>query len=105
MAFSKAHLFDPSDQIISAFAKALSHPVRLDILRTLSLKGSCSVEYLSLRYPISKSTLSQHLETLRKVGLIKYSINHPRIIYFLDTQALTQCNIKLQAFCSNFLTN
>jgi len=99
MAFSKAHLFDPSDQITSVFAKALSHPVRLDILRTLSSKGPCTVEYLSFQYPISKSTLSQHLELLRKVGLIKFRINHPHIIYFLDTQTFSQCQTRLQEFC------
>jgi DNA-binding transcriptional ArsR family regulator len=105
MAFSKAHLFDPSDQITSAFAKALSHPVRLDILRTLSLKGPCSVEHLSFQYPLSKSTISQHLEILRKVGLINYREEYPHIFYFLDTQTFGQCNAKLQDFCKKFLIN
>lgn len=105
MAFSKAHLFDPADQITSTFAKALAHPVRLDILRTLSSKGSCSVEYLSLHYPLSKSTISHHLEILRKVGLIKYTEEYPHIFYFLDTQTFGQCNAKLQDFCKKFLIN
>jgi ArsR family transcriptional regulator len=98
MAFSKAHLFDPADQTTSAFLKALSHPVRLDILRTLSAKGPCAVETFFTKYPLSKSTISQHLEGLRKASLVKYREDHPHIIYSLDSQVFKLYNIKLQDF-------
>ena len=88
MAFSKSHLFNKADQSTSSFSKALSHPVRLDILRQLAENDSCSVDYLNKLYPISKSTLSQHLGSLRELGLITYREEYPRTFYSLNTQAL-----------------
>jgi DNA-binding transcriptional ArsR family regulator len=46
---------------------ALSDPVRLDIVRTLSegVETSCG----ALGVPVSKSTLSHHLKVLRDAGL------------------------------------
>lgn len=98
MAFNKSHLFDPADQLVSGFARALSHPVRLDILRILASKGPCSVENLSLRYPLSKSTVSQHLELLRKYNLIRYHEEFPFIIYSLDDDAFGKLNSRLQEY-------
>jgi len=104
MAFSKAHLFDPTDQITSTFAKALSHPVRLDILRTLSSKGACPVDQLFSNYPLAKSTVSQHLEVLRETSLIKYVEEYPHTIYFPDFQTFNLYHKGLQDFCNKFLT-
>jgi DNA-binding transcriptional ArsR family regulator len=95
MAFSKSHLFDPADQILSAFAKALSHPVRLDILRNLSKSGPCTVDALSVRYPLSKSTLSEHLENLRKSGLVLFKEEFPYTYYSLDESSFKTLHRRL----------
>jgi ArsR family transcriptional regulator, arsenate/arsenite/antimonite-responsive transcriptional repressor len=84
MAFSKSHLFDPADQITSASAKVLCHPARLNILRFLATTDSCTVETLSTYCPLSKSTISEHLEKLRKSGVVIYREEFPHTYYSLD---------------------
>jgi DNA-binding transcriptional ArsR family regulator len=88
MAFSKSHLFDKADQSTSSFNKALSHPARLDILRQLADHNSCSVDFLKKLYPLSKSTVSQHLQSLRDIGLVSYREDYPRIFYYLNEKNL-----------------
>lgn len=91
MAFTKAHLFDPEDQLTCSFARALSHPARLDIIRFLAKSGPCSVESLTRRYPLSNPTVSDHLEKLRKAGLVQFKEKHPYIFYYLDRKNYKKC--------------
>lgn len=99
MAFNKSHLFDPADQMTSSFAKALSHPVRLDIIRILATHGTCSVHNLFRRYPLSKSTISQHLEMLRVTGLIKYKEEYPHVFYSLEPSNFKKYIAMLLEYC------
>lgn len=92
MAFSKSSLFDPTDQITSSYARVLAHPVRLDILRKLVKKSPSTVESLTGRYPLSKSTISQHLEVLRSAGLVSYKEEFPYTYYAIDAQNLDKLN-------------
>jgi DNA-binding transcriptional ArsR family regulator len=101
MAFSKTRLFDPADQMTSAFAKVLTHPVRLDMLRKLSTEKSCTVENLAREYPLAKATISQHLEILRKADLIGYKEQHPYILYFLNKKTLHKLLPTLINYCLN----
>jgi DNA-binding transcriptional ArsR family regulator len=58
----------PTEQIsLPDVLHALSDPVRLDIVRTLSDTGECSAGDLPV--PVAKSTLSHHLKVLRDAGL------------------------------------
>ena len=99
MAFNKSHLFDPADQMTSSFAKALSHPVRLDILRILASQGSCPVRTLFRRYPLSKSTVSQHLEMLRETGLVNYKEEYPHVFYSLEPANFKKHIASLLEYC------
>ncbi len=71
---------------ISRYAKALSHPVRVYILEFLSQESCCFSGDLDKVLPIARSTLSQHLKELKKAGLIKGSIEYPKIRYCLNTE-------------------
>jgi ArsR family transcriptional regulator len=99
MAFNKSHLFDPADQVTSAMAQLISHPARVDILRYLAQNGPTSVEKLADRYPLSKSTVSQHLEYLRKADLVQYRESYPHTIYSIDLQTYTEHYSKLMEYC------
>ena len=75
------------NEIMSArFAKALGHPVRLYIFKLLSTQSCCYSGDLSEDLPIAKSTLSQHLKELKNAGLIRGSIEAPKIRYCLDKE-------------------
>ena len=76
------------------FAKALGHPVRIQILEILSQQSCCYSGDLCEVLPIARSTLSQHLNELKSAGLIQGEVNPPKIKYcihpknWMDAQAL-----------------
>jgi predicted transcriptional regulator len=76
----------PADVIeIANYAKALSHPVRVYILKKLSAMDSCCYSGdLVEELPIGRSTLSQHLKELKYAGLIQGEINPPFIKYCIN---------------------
>lgn len=77
--------FAQKDVMIAQFAKALSHPARVYIIRELSRLDACctSGEFFE-KLPIARSTLSQHLKELKLAGLIQGQINPPFIKYCIN---------------------
>lgn len=74
--------FTPDVIRIAKVAKALSHPVRVHIVKKLSsLDACCYSGDLVEELPIGRSTLSQHLKELKYAGLIQGEINPPFIKY------------------------
>ncbi len=71
---------------LAAFAKALGHPVRLQILKLLSEQSCCFTGELTSIIPMAQSTISQHLKALLEAGLIQGEINPPRVKYCLNRQ-------------------
>ena len=56
---------------IAELLKALAHPVRICIIRGLMSKGSSNVSYMQECLNIPQSTVSQHLQKLKSLGIIK----------------------------------
>ena len=70
---------------IAQISKALSHPVRVYILKKLSKMNSCCYSgNLVEELPIGRSTLSRHLKELKFAGLIQGEINPPYIKYCIN---------------------
>jgi DNA-binding transcriptional ArsR family regulator len=51
--------------------KALAHPVRLCIVRGLLDKKQCNVTYMQECLELPQSTVSQHLQKLRSLGIVE----------------------------------
>jgi DNA-binding transcriptional ArsR family regulator len=76
-----------ADQIeMARYAKALSHPVRIYILKLLSQQSCCYSGDLAEILPIARSTLSQHLKELKRAGLIQGTTRPPKIMYCLNPE-------------------
>ncbi|MBY9078064.1 winged helix-turn-helix transcriptional regulator [Paenibacillus sp. HN-1] len=69
--------------------KAIAHPVRLCIIKGLIDKGSCNVTYMQECLDLPQSTVSQHLQKLRSLGIVEtqrsglenyYSVRDDRIV-------------------------
>jgi ArsR family transcriptional regulator, arsenate/arsenite/antimonite-responsive transcriptional repressor len=69
---------------IARYAKALSHPARLAILKLLSEQSCCYSGDIADDLPIARSTLSQHLKELKDAGLIQGEFFPPKIKYCLN---------------------
>jgi len=83
-AFDKNDLnqFDePADLL-----KALSHPIRLCIVRGLMRKKKCNVSYMQECLDIPQSTISQHLQKLRAAGVVTTERKGLEVNYILADQ-------------------
>jgi len=71
----------------AAFAKAMSHPVRLYILKKLSKMDACCYSGdIAEELQIGRSGLSQHLKELKHVGLINGHVKKPFIKYCINKE-------------------
>jgi len=98
MAFPRPHLYHDRDRIASHFAKALSHPARLAILRKLTDEGPLTAGKLALMHPISKQAISQHLRILRNVDLVISWEKYPYTFYKINKKNLKKMKGCLEIF-------
>ncbi len=88
MAEAKHEKFSAADQKLAAVAKALSHPARIAILRTLARRGTCICGEIVAVMPLAQSTVSQHLKALKAAGLIVGEVEGPKSCYCVNGKAL-----------------
>ena len=80
---------DPaSDDQLATLAKALAHPVRVQIVRILARTEGCVCGDLVEQLPLAQSTVSQHLKVLKDAGLVRGTIEGPRVCYCIDPEGL-----------------
>jgi ArsR family transcriptional regulator len=91
--------FNPELQELARFARVISHPARLAILKYLAETRTCISGDISDSIPLSRSTVSQHLKELRNIGLIHGDIDGLKINYCLCGSSIR----KFQALMKEFL--
>lgn len=83
MTYKKSSLFEEDLQRIAELSRVMSHPARLAILRYLAQCKTCISGDISNEMPLSRTTVSQHLQELKKIGLIKGQIDGLKVNYCL----------------------
>jgi DNA-binding transcriptional ArsR family regulator len=84
MGLAKTEEFTVRDNKIAKYAKALSHPARVAILKLLIQKQTCICGDIVDELPLSQSTVSQHLKELKAAGLIQGDIEGVKVCYCID---------------------
>ena len=73
-------------EALAKFAKALSHPTRVSILKHLENQSCCFTWDLVDVFPLAQSTISQHLKELKNAGLIQGELKPPKIKYCINQE-------------------
>ncbi|HZB95044.1 MAG TPA: metalloregulator ArsR/SmtB family transcription factor, partial [Herpetosiphonaceae bacterium] len=73
-------------QALAEVAKALGHEHRIELIEQLA-QGPRSVEALADRLSLSVANTSQHLQQLRRVGLVNAQRDGKRVLYRLADDA------------------
>ncbi len=84
MGATKSDEFSVKDNRVAKYAKALSHPARVAILKLLIQKQACICGDIVDELPLSQSTVSQHLKELKEAGLIKGDVEGAKVCYCID---------------------
>ncbi len=90
MTFSRTEQFKIENQELAKIAKVLSHPARLAILTYLAEVKACISGDISNEIPLSRTTVSQHLQVLREAGFIQGQIDGVKINYCLNPLAVEE---------------
>src|SRR5689334_1906213 len=102
MGLTKTEDFTLEQNDLAAMAKALGHPARIAILQFLIQRNACMCGDIVDELPLSQSTVSQHLQELKKVGLIQGSIDGPRICYCIEPKAWQRLKTNLNGLLESF---
>ncbi len=76
------------DEQLAQYTKALGHPARVAILRTLAKRGECVCGEIVDELPLAQATVSQHLKVLKDAGLIQGEIDGPRVCYCVNPETV-----------------
>ena len=92
------------EQQLAIYAKALGHPVRIQILKILSEQACCFNGDLTEIIPLAQSTISQHLKSLKDAGLIQGKIMPPKIRYCLNKEAWSEAQQLFESLFKNHIS-
>lgn len=73
---------------LARLAKAIAHPVRVEILRLLARRDTCICGDIVDELPLAQSTVSQHLKILKDAGLLRGDLDRPRVNYCIEPYTL-----------------
>lgn len=95
MTTSKKDLFSAEQVALAGFAGALAHPARIAIIGFLQSQGEASCGEIVAALPLAQPTVSQHLQSLNRVGLLHVRPEGARVSYSINCEALRD-------FCHSF---
>ena len=101
MAVHKTEEFARKEQELAEFAKAISHPARIAILKLLAQRNECICGEIVEVLPLAQSTVSQHLRELKNAGLISGAVDGVKSCYCIDWKAFAKFNEEFNALFLN----
>lgn len=100
MGITKSGIFNDEQNAIATMAKAIGHPARVAILEHLFKIDTCICGDLVDEIGLAQSTISQHLKELKKVQIIKGTIEGTRICYCINHKKWSEIETVFLSFFS-----
>lgn len=88
MGASKSDFFSEEQNELANLFKAISHPARIAIIQYLLTVDTCICGDIVNVLPLAQPTVSQHLKELKKVGIIKGTVEGKAICYCLNLEIM-----------------
>ena len=97
--YAKVENFTTEQQELARFAKLLAHPARVAIVQYLAKQNKCISGDISNELPLSRTTVSQHLQELKNNELINGEIDGQTLCYCINWKTYN----RMQKLFSKFL--
>lgn len=104
MGLTKTEKFTQSQNQIAQFSKGIAHPARVAILQHLFKINTCVCGDLVNEIGLAQPTISQHLNELKNLNLIKGTITGTRVCYCINESTWQNMNTILQSFLNQNTT-
>ena len=98
MASHKRDEFPKKENELASFAKAISHPARIAILKTIAERDTCICGEIVEVLPLAQATVSQHLKELKRAELIKGTVDGPKSCYCINWKMFERFSGSFNAF-------
>ena len=98
MGITKHEIFSIDQNEIAGIAKVFGHPARVAIVQHLFKINSCICGDLIDVVGLAQPTISQHLKELKKMGIIKGTIEGTSVCYCIDPVTWSKVSLLFNAF-------
>jgi len=98
MGVSKKHIHSQKVNELADLAKVISHPARISILNYIGDCDGCLCKDISKQIQLSQPTTSQHLQIIKKFGLLKSRFEGKSQYYTIDRKNLAKLKNLFQEF-------
>lgn len=98
MGISKRHIHSDSVNQLADLAKVLSHPARISILNFIGDCDGCLCKDIAEKIKLSQPTTSQHLQIIKKSGLLTSHFAGKSQYYKIDKEGLASLKNLFQEF-------
>ncbi|MCS7018629.1 MAG: metalloregulator ArsR/SmtB family transcription factor [Cytophagales bacterium] len=102
---AKTEAFSTDLQTVAQYARLLSHPARVAIIGLLAEKKQCISGDIAEELPLSRSTVSQHLQELKQAGLIRGEVCGLHINYCLNMEKWQEVQQCFERFFNQTITS
>ena len=101
MGATKTHIFSVKHNELAKIAKVMAHPARIAILEYISRQENCICTDLVEEIGLAQPTVSQHLNEIKKVGLLLGTFEGKNLCYCINRERW----IEVQQLLSGFFLN
>ncbi len=105
MGVSKTHMFSDRQNELALAAKVLAHPARIAILEYISRQESCICNDLVDIIGLAQPTISQHLNEIKKIGLLKGTFEGKNLCYCINQERWEDLQNSFNTFFTNININ
>ncbi|MEA1785756.1 metalloregulator ArsR/SmtB family transcription factor [Arenibacter sp. GZD96] len=98
MGASKTHIFNTSQNTLASLAKVLGHPARIAIIQYISKNKDAMCNDLVDVIGLSQPTITQHMNTIKKAGLLKVSFKGKYPCYRMHQEKWQELQLPFQDF-------
>lgn len=105
MGVTKTHMFTVRQNELAQIAKVLAHPARIAILEYISKQEGCICNDLVDVIGLAQPTISQHLNEIKKIGLLKGTFEGKNLCYCINEERWEELQQSFQVFFSNINFN
>lgn len=105
MGATKTEIFNLTQNELASVAKVLAHPARVAILQYISKQEGCICNDLVDIIGLSQPTISQHLNEIKKIGLLKGTFEGKNLCYCIHKEKWAELQQLFHAFFNKINQN
>jgi predicted transcriptional regulator len=98
MGITKSAIFTAKQNKLANLLKALAHPARIAIIQHLVKAEHCICGDLVEELGLAQATISQHLQELKRIGIIKGCVEGTSVSYCIDEKVWKQVQQEFEGF-------